>query len=105
LRPSPSPSPLTEGRGTRGARGEGSRHLVKLYNEFHALIVRLAKEICVNHNPKCEICPVRDICKFGMQPSPALRAPSPQGERAGHGLPSPFREKVAAGRMRGRSPQ
>jgi len=55
------------------------------YNEFHALLVRLAKEICTKRHPRCAVCPVRDICKFGMKPSPALRAPSPASprERAG----------------------
>lgn len=32
---------------------------VKLYNEYHALIVRLGKEICKKNNPKCEICPLK----------------------------------------------
>ena len=29
----------------------------KLYNEYHALIVRLAKELC-RKSPRCEICPL-----------------------------------------------
>ena len=32
---------------------------VKLYNEYHALIVRLGKEICKKTKPKCEICPIK----------------------------------------------
>lgn len=32
---------------------------VKLFNEFHALLVRLGKEICLNHKPKCQICPLK----------------------------------------------
>lgn len=32
---------------------------VQLYNEYHALIVRLGKEICKKNNPKCEICPIK----------------------------------------------
>lgn len=31
-----------------------------LFNEFHALIVRLGKEYCLKNNPKCRICPLRD---------------------------------------------
>ena len=31
---------------------------VKLYNEYHALIVRLGKEICKKSNPRCNICPL-----------------------------------------------
>jgi endonuclease-3 related protein len=29
-----------------------------LYNEFHALIVRLGKEYCLKNNPKCDSCPL-----------------------------------------------
>lgn len=32
---------------------------VRLYNEYHALIVRLGKEICKKNNPKCEVCPLK----------------------------------------------
>jgi len=31
-----------------------------LYNEFHALLVRLAKEHCRKREPLCETCPLRD---------------------------------------------
>jgi endonuclease III related protein len=31
-----------------------------LFNEFHALIVRLGKEYCLKNNPKCGMCPLRD---------------------------------------------
>jgi endonuclease-3 related protein len=30
----------------------------RLFNEFHALIVRLGKEYCLKNNPKCRICPL-----------------------------------------------
>jgi endonuclease-3 related protein len=33
---------------------------INLFNEFHALIVRLGKEICKN-KPLCEICPLNDL--------------------------------------------
>jgi len=33
----------------------------KLYNEYHALLVRLGKEICLKNKPKCQICPLRKI--------------------------------------------
>jgi endonuclease-3 related protein len=36
-----------------------------LYNEFHALIVRLSKEICQSRHPKCGICPVKSQCPYG----------------------------------------
>lgn len=32
---------------------------VQLYNEYHALIVRLGKDVCKKSKPKCEICPIR----------------------------------------------
>ena len=32
---------------------------VQLYNEYHALIVRLGKDFCKKTNPKCEICPIK----------------------------------------------
>lgn len=36
---------------------------VKLFNEYHALLVKLGKGICTKNNPKCDICPLRSICK------------------------------------------
>jgi len=33
---------------------------VKLFNEYHALLVRLGKEICLKNKPKCASCPLRD---------------------------------------------
>lgn len=32
---------------------------VQLYNEYHALIVRLGKDFCKKTKPKCAICPIR----------------------------------------------
>ncbi|MEK6567532.1 MAG: endonuclease III domain-containing protein [Candidatus Omnitrophota bacterium] len=32
---------------------------VRLYNEYHALIVRLGKDFCKKTNPKCQICPIK----------------------------------------------
>jgi endonuclease III related protein len=32
---------------------------VKLFNEYHALLVRLGKEFCLKRNPKCENCPLK----------------------------------------------
>jgi len=31
---------------------------VKLFNEYHALLVKLAKEVCLKNKPKCDICPL-----------------------------------------------
>jgi len=35
---------------------------VQLFNEYHALLVRLGKEIC-RSKPNCEICPLKDLDK------------------------------------------
>jgi endonuclease-3 related protein len=34
---------------------------VKLFNEYHALIVRLGKEFCLKSKPRCYLCPLRLI--------------------------------------------
>lgn len=34
---------------------------VKLFNEYHALLVRLGKELCLKRNPLCYKCPLRGI--------------------------------------------
>lgn len=31
---------------------------VKLFNEYHALIVRLGKDYCLKRKPRCQICPL-----------------------------------------------
>jgi len=36
---------------------------VELFNEYHALLVRLGKEICLKRRPQCARCPLSDICK------------------------------------------
>lgn len=37
---------------------------VQLYNEYHALIVRLGKENC-RKKPFCDSCPIKESCQFG----------------------------------------
>lgn len=32
-----------------------------MYNEFHALLVRLGKDYCLKRNPKCPECPLREM--------------------------------------------
>jgi len=34
------------------------KHDVSLFNEYHALLVKLGKDFCRKKNPKCEICPL-----------------------------------------------
>ncbi len=36
-----------------------------LYNEYHALLVRLGKEYCRKSNPKCEQCPLAELLPDG----------------------------------------
>lgn len=31
-----------------------------LFNEYHALLVRLGKDFCLKNKPKCEICPLKN---------------------------------------------
>ena len=31
----------------------------KIFNEFHALLVRLGKDFCLKNKPKCEVCPIK----------------------------------------------
>ena len=38
---------------------------VKMYNEYHALLVRLGKEFCKKRNPLCADCPLRRVCDKG----------------------------------------
>ncbi|MDD5292465.1 MAG: hypothetical protein PHY46_04730 [Candidatus Omnitrophica bacterium] len=33
---------------------------VRLFNEYHALIVKLGKDYCRKNNPHCQECPIRD---------------------------------------------
>lgn len=33
---------------------------VKLFNEYHALFVKLGKELCLKSKPKCNICPLQN---------------------------------------------
>lgn len=39
---------------------------VKLFNEYHALLVRLGKETC-RRKPLCPACPLTDICQTGRR--------------------------------------
>ncbi len=33
-----------------------------LYNEYHALLVALGKNVCVKREPRCGVCPLNDLC-------------------------------------------
>ncbi len=52
---------LNENTTYEQAQGIFMRNLkndTKLFNEYHALLVKLGKDYCRKHNPKCEICPI-----------------------------------------------
>jgi endonuclease-3 related protein len=34
---------------------------VQLFNEYHALLVKLGKEFCLKNKPRCDICPLKSI--------------------------------------------
>ena len=41
-----------------------TRHLladVKMFNEYHALLVKLGKDFCLKSKPRCQICPLKDL--------------------------------------------
>lgn len=38
----------------------------KIFNEFHALIVKLSKDICLKNNPLCNLCPLCLKCKWSF---------------------------------------
>ena len=41
-------------------------HEFPLFNEYHALIVTLAKGHCRKQQPKCPTCPLQQICRFAL---------------------------------------
>jgi endonuclease-3 related protein len=43
---------------------------VTLYNEYHALIVQLAKTCCKKRKPLCNECPICRHCRFATQGTP-----------------------------------
>ncbi len=55
---------------------------VARYNEFHALIVMLAKHFCTSRNPKCSGCPVRDVCRYARQHKSSSGRPLYKGDMA-----------------------
>lgn len=45
------------------------RHLkpdAKLFNEYHALLVKLAKDFCLKNKPRCEICPINKVTSYRL---------------------------------------
>jgi endonuclease-3 related protein len=40
---------------------------VALFNEYHALLVTLAKRHCRKHRPECPTCPLADVCRLASR--------------------------------------
>ncbi|MGE5379544.1 MAG: endonuclease III domain-containing protein [Methylocystaceae bacterium] len=40
---------------------------VKVYNEMHALLVRVGADYCRNKKPRCQLCPLNNKCNLGKQ--------------------------------------
>ena len=38
-----------------------------LFNDYHAQIVQLGKDICKKTKPRCVVCPLSDLCRHGLQ--------------------------------------
>jgi len=47
---------------------------MRVYREYHALIVKLAKEIC-RLRPRCDVCPLAGICDFAKTEKAGMRPP------------------------------
>ncbi len=45
------------------------RNKVQLFNEYHALIVRLGKDFCLKSKPKCGLCPLKNLRSAKRLPS------------------------------------
>ncbi len=56
------------------------KEIVQLYNEFHALLVALGKNICTKSEPACGECPISDHCRHGAK---ALGKPAPSFDSRG----------------------
>lgn len=39
------------------------KNKVKLFNEFHALLVKLGKDHCLKRKPRCRLCPLKQLQK------------------------------------------
>jgi len=50
---------------------------VKLFNEYHALLVKLGKDFCLKSKPRCQICPLKSLRFFRKMNE--IRAKEPKG--------------------------
>ena len=44
-----------------------------LFNEYHALLVNLGKEVCRKRTPRCGACPLLELCPTGRREEGAVR--------------------------------
>jgi endonuclease-3 related protein len=44
--------------------GEALRPEAAVFNEYHALIVRAGKDVCLKPAPRCDECPLRPVCAY-----------------------------------------
>ena len=51
---------------------------VPLFNEYHALLVRLGSRLCHKRAPHCPECPLQRLCATGQSPSSFLRRQEPR---------------------------
>ena len=59
---------------------------VPLYNEFHALLVRLGKDYCRKTNPKCAECPLREMLPKGGPLEPDVMRSSTKDTKEHEGM-------------------
>jgi endonuclease-3 related protein len=73
VHPEPARPELVEGRRRQRDTYQAYRTLfmdalpadTALYNEYHALLVRLGKEVCRKQEPYCGGCPLQGVCETG----------------------------------------
>ncbi|NPV80502.1 MAG: endonuclease III domain-containing protein [Firmicutes bacterium] len=56
---------------------------VPLFNEYHALLVALGKDICLLRKPRCESCPLNSICDNYASSASAAASAAPHQAIAG----------------------
>jgi endonuclease-3 related protein len=47
---------------------------VPLFNEYHALLVALGKDVCLKREPRCDGCPLAELCPFPRSRPSSARA-------------------------------
>jgi endonuclease III related protein len=42
---------------------QGLQRQTKLFNEYHALLVKLGKDYCLKSKPRCNLCPLQNVSR------------------------------------------